>query len=123
VLGFWAFCGVAGGIVGHVAGDAYGSEKAADLLETRMPDLDIGPVPDWIPRKCRNLWKRLQEHLAKLSWYQSDPFGMDNQRLLHDARNKERIKRIIDGRTTKLERDIRNFRRLLAKCLASEGAK
>jgi hypothetical protein len=48
---------------------------------------------------------------------------MDNQRLLHDARNKEQIKRIIDGRTTKLERDIRNFRRLLAKCLASEGAK
>jgi hypothetical protein len=60
-------------------------------------------------KSVTSLLDRINEHQAKLDAYRQDPYGNDEKGLLKDS-SPEMRERIINGRITKLEKEIKTFK-------------
>jgi len=64
-------------------------------------------------KSIKNLKKRMQEHQEKLELYKRNPDAHDNQGHLRNAPNQQIREQIIRTRIEGLEREIRQFQRLI----------
>lgn len=74
------------------------------------PDGGAQPNPNSPSDPCKELRKRLDEHLKKLRDYRDNPDRFDNKNIL-PGKSPEIRQRIIDGRIRNLENQIRDFRK------------
>ena len=69
---------------------------------------------------CKGLRDQLKAHQDKLRNYRDNPYANDNKGFLSNS-PIERHQQIIDGRISNLERQIKNFKKLLEECERKHG--
>jgi RHS repeat-associated protein len=117
---YGAGAGVIGGaIIGGLLCSNRAPEKASDQSGDRPKEQEKCPQPRSPKDPCKELRKRLAEHIKKLADYLANPDSYDNKGYLQQ--NPHLRDQIINGRKRHLNHEIETFRRQLEECERRHG--
>jgi uncharacterized protein RhaS with RHS repeats len=113
-----ALANVGTAVVGLISGIILANALPKDPSSTDSSGDTSSGSADCPPNDpCKGLREQLRRHEKKLQDYMNDPYGSDNRGLLGQGRDQQ----VIDGRIRNLQRQIENFRKLLAECERRNG--